>query len=105
MEQASLRQQSLASTPATVVQKRIALAFSGTVACIILLALPFAHTQLQASPEFNSSYAAIACIADLITAYLIFGQFLRTRQPFLALLSATYLFSSLIIVPYILTIP
>jgi signal transduction histidine kinase len=105
MEQAGFRQQSLASMPATVVQKRVARIFSGTVACIVLLALPFAHKAWEPTPQFNSLYASLACFADLITAYLLFGQFLRTRQLFIALLSATYLFSSSILVFYVFTLP
>jgi signal transduction histidine kinase len=105
MEQAGLRQQSLASTPATIAQKRFALAFSVAVACVVLATLPFARYQLLPIPKINYLYAPIVSFADLITAYLLFGQFIRTRQPFLVLLSATYLFSSLIIVPFLLAFP
>src|SRR6266700_1215228 len=105
MEQAGLRQQSLASTPATAVQKRVALIFSGTLVCVVLSALPFARQVPFHAPVFNILSSAFASFANLITAYLLFGQFLRTRRPFLAQLAATYLFSSLIILPYVLTFP
>jgi signal transduction histidine kinase len=105
MEQASLRQQSLARTPATVVQKRIALIFIGTLVCIVLIALPFAQQVPFSAPAFNVLFSGFASFADLITAYLLFGQFLRTRLPFLAQLAATYLFTCLIILSYVLTLP
>ncbi len=105
MEQIALRQQSLATAPATIAQKRMAILFVIILGCIILSALPFAQKVPFRAPVFNIVYACFASFADLITAYLLFGQFLRARLLFMAQLSATYLFSSLIILPYIITFP
>jgi PAS domain S-box-containing protein len=95
----------LTSTQATVTQRRIVIVTGTTLALIVLFAFPFVHQDLVHVPAFISFYTAFAIFADFITSYLLFGQFQSTRAPMLAVLSATYFFSSLIIVPYTLTFP
>jgi len=97
--------QGLTSTLATVTQRRVPIVVGATLALVVLLAFPSAHQGLVQIPALNSFYTAFALFADFITSYLLFGQFLSTRAPTLAALSATYLFSSLMIVPYTLTFP
>jgi len=72
---------------------------------VTALTLPYAWrlgpTVMATVPVF----AVLASAAELVTAYLLFGQFLSARTPALAALAATYLYSGTIIVPYLLTFP
>ncbi|MFL5588417.1 MAG: MASE4 domain-containing protein [Ktedonobacteraceae bacterium] len=56
-------------------------------------------------PAFLPSYATLAIIADLLTAYLLFGQFMSTRIVALGVLAVTYYYSGLVVIAYILTFP
>ena len=104
-EQKQIISNSLTSTPATVLQRRIALVMSGLLALVVLLTLPYARQMFPHIPAFIAFYYALALFAHLITAYLLFGQFFRTRSPSLLVLATTYLYSSLIILPYVLSFP
>ncbi len=72
---------------------------------VTALTLPAAWHPGPSIPAFLPMYVVLAGAADLVTAYLLFGQFLSTRTPALATLAATYLYSGTIIVPYLLTFP
>ncbi len=97
--------QSLTSVATTPVHRRVALAVALALTLAAGVTLPVAHLPGPVSPAFLPTWASLAVAADALTAYLFFGQFLCTRQPALAALAGTYLYSSLIIVPYLLTFP
>lgn len=97
--------QSLTSVATTPVHRRVALAVAIALTLAAGVTLPVAHLPGPVSPAFLPTWAILAVAADALTAYLFFGQFLCTRQPALAALAGTYLYSSLIIVPYLLTFP
>jgi len=96
---------SLTSVVTTAVHRRVALTVALALTLTAGLTLPVAHLAGPASPAFLPTWAILAVAADALTAYLFFGQFLCTRQPALAALAGAYLYSSLIIVPYLLTFP
>ena len=93
---------SLATTPR---HRRIALAVAIGMLLMGGLTLPVAQVAGPSSTVFLPTWVTLAVAADAMTAYLFFGQFMGARQPALAVLAGTYLFSSLIIVPYVLTFP
>jgi len=96
---------SLTSVATTPVHRRVALAVAIALTLAAGLALPVAHLPGPVSLAFLPTWAILAVAADALTAYLFVGQFLCTRQPALAALAGAYLYSSLIIVPYLLTFP
>ena len=104
-EQKYLKSNSLIGSQATVLQRRVALGMSGLLIAILLLTLPFAFLMLPHIPAYIAIYSSLALFGDLITAYLFFGQFFRTRSPALLGLAVTYLYSSLLILPYMLSFP
>ncbi len=96
---------SLTSIVTTPAHRRVALAVAIVLTLAAGLALPVAHRLGPVTPTFLPTWAILAVAADALTAYLFVGQFLCTRQPALAALAGAYLYSSLIIVPYLLTFP
>ncbi len=96
---------SLTSVVTTAVHRQVALTVAIALTLTAGMTLPVAHLPGPASPAFLPTWAILAVAADALTAYLFFGQFLCTRQPALAALAGAYLYSSLIIVPYLLTFP
>jgi len=97
--------ESLTSVATTPVHRRVALAVAIALTLAAGVTLPVARLPGPVSPAFLPTWAILAIAADALTAYLFFGQFLCTRQPALAALAGAYLYSSLIIVPYLLTFP
>ena len=69
------------------------------------LSLPFYLRQAPESGQFLTTWAMLACGADLLTAFLMLGQFGGTRSPSLAVLAAVYLLSGLMVIPHVLTFP
>jgi diguanylate cyclase (GGDEF)-like protein len=94
---------SLTSVATTPVHRRVALAVAIALTLAAGLTMPVAQLPGPVSTTFLPTWASLAVAADALTAYLFVGQFLCTRQPALAALAGTYLYSSLIIVPYLLT--
>jgi two-component system, sensor histidine kinase and response regulator len=93
------------SSRATAQHYRSALLISTVLTLIALLILPYARQVVTKIPAFLPSYAMLAFLADLMTAYLLFGQFMSTCTVALGVLAATYYYSSLAILLYILTFP
>jgi len=96
---------SLTSVATTPLHRRTAATVALALTLRAGLALPVAHTPGPSSPAFLPAWALLAAAADALTAYLFFGQFRGTRQPALAVLAGTYLYSSLLVVAYLLTFP
>ena len=80
-----------------------------TVAAIILLGFcvlaPLADTQLLRLDAFIPSFEAIVFVTDLITSILLFSQFSIYYSRALLALACGYLFTALIIIPHLLTLP
>ncbi len=95
----------LASTPPGRHQRAIAVVV--VLSCILILAVlaPFARVPLPRVEAFVPTYESALAINDLITAVLLFGQFLRVRSLALLILASGYLFDAFIIVPHALTFP
>ena len=66
---------------------------------------PFARVPLPRIEAFIPTYESALAINDLITAVLLFGQFVRIRSLGLLILASGYLFDALIIISHALTFP
>ncbi|QQO36288.1 MASE4 domain-containing protein [Bradyrhizobium diazoefficiens] len=90
----------------SLTQKRLAL---GVVVILlvgfILMAGPLSHIQLARINAFVPAYAAAMLVNDSITAVLLFAQFSILRSRALLAISSGYLFTALILVPWMLTFP
>src|SRR5262249_18817229 len=96
---------SLADLPATTRQRRIVAASALILLLLFGISAPFANAQL---PKFNSYIPAIESIVlvnDLITAILLFSHYTISRSRAVLALAIGYLYTSLIVIPHILTFP
>jgi hypothetical protein len=99
-------QQVLLSTlPPSPGQKRLA----GAIVLVLLAAfcatLPFAAAPIGYISEFIPAYAPAMFVISSITSALLFVQFSIVRSRALLAISAGYLFSALITIPWALTFP
>ncbi len=97
--------QSLTSTKTTVLHRRAALIMGIVLILIGLLTYHAAATEGPSQPAIAAAFIILTIFAALLTANLLFGQFLSARIPSLAVLGAIYLYVSLINIPYLLTLP
>ena len=67
--------------------------------------VPFVRVPLAQMPAFIPAYEAALFFIDLITAVLLFEQFVRLRAPPTLVLASAYLLDALLIVPHALTFP
>ena len=91
--------------PATSRDRSIALGVVGVSAVLFACAVPFAGMPLAPIPAFVASYQSALAINDLITAVLLFSQFVVLRSWALLLLTSGYLFTAVAAVAHALTFP
>jgi signal transduction histidine kinase len=96
----------LSSLPPTASQKRLAL---GIVLCLVaalyLVLGPFGGIQLGAIHSFVAVYTTAMFVTDSITAVLLYTQFSILRSRAILVIASGYLFTALLIVPYLLAFP
>jgi hypothetical protein len=95
----------LATAPATVRERKVAVVIAATACVLFLALLPFVRVPLARLPAFIPSYEAALFFIDLVTAILLFDQFVRVRSASILCLASAYLFDALIIVPHALSFP
>jgi signal transduction histidine kinase len=95
----------LATLPPTSAQRRSAIAVVAVLVVAFGAAAPFATQQLAQIDGFIPTIEGIFFVTDLITAILLFSQFSIVRSPALLVLANGYLFTSLIVIPHLLTFP
>jgi signal transduction histidine kinase len=95
----------LSTLPASRTERRRAWAVALVSIAVFLAAAPLARTRLVEVWAFIPSYQSALLIIDLITAILLFAQFLILRSPALLVIAAGYLFSALIAIPHALSFP
>ncbi len=95
----------LSMLPAAAGQRRSAAAIALLTAGVFLAVVPFAGTPLPRIPAFIPCYETALIIIDLITASLLFGQFVIARSPALLVLACAYLFTASMTVVHALTFP
>jgi signal transduction histidine kinase len=99
------RQVLLSTLPPRRGQKRLALAIMLVLLAAFCATLPFATVPLGYIREFIPAYAAAMFVISSITSALLFVQFSIVRSRALLAVSAGYLFSALITIPWALTFP
>ncbi len=95
----------LATALATRGEERLALTIAVVFFVAFVAIVPFVRVPLAKLPAFIPSYEAALFFIDLITAILLFDQFVRLRSVAILALGSGYLFDALIIVPHALSFP
>ena len=96
----------ISSLPPSLAQRRLALGVALTLmAAFLVTAGPLSTVPLPRIDAFLPMYVAAMFVCDSITALLLFAQFAILRSHALLAISSGYLFSALILIPWILTFP
>jgi PAS domain S-box-containing protein len=95
----------LSTMPATSRDRAVAFAVVGISFVLFVGVLPFAGMALAPVPAFVASYQSALAINDLITALLLFSQFVILRWWALLLLASGYMFTAAAAVAHALTFP
>jgi Membrane-associated sensor, integral membrane domain len=87
-------------------QRRLALAVVlALLVAFFLMAGPLSTIQSARIDAFVPAYATAMFVIDSITAVLLFAQFSILRSRALLAISSGYLFTALIVIPWLLTFP
>ncbi len=90
----------------SLAQKRLAMAIVLFLAvAFLIIAGPLSTLQLAPINAFIPVYATAMFVNDSITAILLFAHFSILRSRALLVLSSGYLFTALIVIPWMLTFP
>jgi signal transduction histidine kinase len=96
----------LSTLSPSLAQRRLALAVVlALVAAFVITAGPLSTIQLGRIDAFIPAYAAAMFVIDSITAVLLFAQFSILRSRALLVIASGYLFTALILIPWMLTFP
>jgi len=96
----------LSDLPPSPAQKRLA----AGIVLVLMVALylvvgPFGGHQLGAIYSFVAIYTTAMFVTDLITAVLLYSQFSILRSRAILVIASGYLFTALLIVPYVIAFP
>jgi signal transduction histidine kinase len=96
----------LSNLSPSLAQTRLALAVAlALVAAFVITAGPLSTIQLGRIDAFIPAYATAMFVIDSITAVLLFAQFSILRSRALLVIASGYLFTALILIPWMLTFP
>ena len=96
----------LSNLPPSPGQKRLALGIVlGLIVALYLVIGPFGGVQLGAIHSFVAVYTTGMFVTDSITAILLYAQFSILRSRAILVIASGYLFTALLIVPYVLAFP
>jgi signal transduction histidine kinase len=97
----------LSRLPPGNAQKRLAVGIVGAILGVFALITvnPFSGVQPVRIDAFIPAYATAMFVNDMITAILLFSQFSMLRSRALLVVASGYLFTALILIPWILTFP
>ncbi|TCR65528.1 ATP-binding protein [Bosea sp. BK604] len=96
---------SLYDVTATSRDRRLVFCVMAVMLAAFAVTAPFASVPLPQFVSFNPSVEAIVFANDLVTAILLFAQYLITRTRAILALAIGYLYTAAIVIPHILTIP
>jgi signal transduction histidine kinase len=85
----------IANMPATAAERRVAFALIIVLFVIFMMVAPFASVSLPRVDAFIPVLQSVLCIAELITAILLFSQYAIQPQLGLLALASGYIFSGL----------
>jgi signal transduction histidine kinase len=96
----------LSSLEPSRAQRRLALAVAlALLVAFLLVEGPLSRMQLPRIEPFVPIYATAMFVNDSLTAVLLFAQFSILRSRALLVISSGYLFTGLMLIPWILTFP
>jgi len=96
----------ISSLPPSPAQRRLALGVVlALMAAFVVTAGPLSTVPLPRIDAFIPMYATAMFVNDSITAVLLFAQFSILRSHALLMISSGYLFTALILIPWVLTFP
>jgi signal transduction histidine kinase len=95
----------LSTLPADRRDRRLALIVVAVSAAIFLALAPFAKLPLAPLPAFIPVYQSALILSDLVTAFLLLGQFTTLRSRALLVLASAYLFTAFITISHTLSFP
>src|SRR3979409_1651648 len=96
----------ISSLPPGRAQKRLALAVVlALLAAFLVMAWPLSTIELARIDAFVPAYAAAMFVTDSITAVLLFSQFSILRSRAFLVIANGYLFTALVVIPWMLTFP
>src|SRR3981081_439382 len=96
----------ISSLPPGRAQKQLALAVVlALLAAFLVMAWPLSTIQLARVDAFVPAYAMAMFVTDSITAVLLFAQFSILRSRALLAIASGYLYTALIVIPWMLTFP
>jgi PAS domain S-box-containing protein len=85
----------IATMPATARQRRTAFGAFVVLAVVVAVTLPFANVSLERVNAFVPVIQTVMCVADLLTAALLFAQYAVHPSRAVLALAAGYIFSGL----------
>jgi signal transduction histidine kinase len=90
----------------SLAQRRLALAVVlALLVAFVITAGPLSTIQLGRISAFVPAYATAIFVTDLLTAVLLFAQFSILRSRALLAIASGYLYTALIVIPWMLTFP
>ena len=96
----------LSNLPPSLAQRRLALAVAlALLVAFVITAGPLSTIQPRRIGAFVPAYATAIFATDLITAVLLFTQFAILQSRALLLIASGYLYTALIVIPWLLTFP
>jgi signal transduction histidine kinase len=95
----------IANMPASAAERRVAFALIVFLLIIFGMVAPFARVPLPSVYAFIPVIQTVVCVAELVTAILLFAQYSIQPQPGLLALASGYIFSGLFAFLQTLTIP
>src|SRR5215213_10709102 len=85
----------IANVPASDAERRVAFALIVLLFIIFMTVAPFASLALPRVDAFIPVIQTVVCVAELVTAILLFAQYSIQPQPGLLALAGGYIFSGL----------
>jgi signal transduction histidine kinase len=85
----------IANLPASAAEQRVAFALVVFLFIVFVMVTPFASVPLPRVEAFIPVIQTVVCVAELVTAILLFAQYSIQPQPGLLALASGYIFSGL----------
>jgi two-component system, sensor histidine kinase and response regulator len=95
----------LSLAPATPTDRRLASAIILLSTLLFIVATPFAREQLADAAAFIPAYESALTVNDLLTATLLYVQFVVSRSLAMLTLAGGYVFCAFITIPHALSFP
>lgn len=95
----------IARSPATPRQLAVAVGISISLVAVFTVTMPFARHPTAHTEILLPAYAAAAFVLEIVTAGFLFALYGTRRAPGLLVLACGYLFSALLVPPWVLTFP